>query len=106
MPAAVAVVEKIGGTNNLRINVCTVTMDNSYPSPGGEAVTANQFGLNTITALFIQPASGFVGEYIAADGKIVVRYGDNNNASDSALVEVADTTDLSAVIFTVLALGR
>jgi hypothetical protein len=41
----------------------------------------------------------------APNKKIVMRWGDNNNAADAPGVQVADTTDLSAVTIRVEAQG-
>lgn len=102
MAATQAVVQK-SKIQGLRANVVTVTMDNSYPT-NGEAVTANGFGLQSISLLILEPNSGYVPEYVASSGKVVVRWVDTTT-DGAALAEVANTTDLSAVVFRGLAIG-
>lgn len=76
----------------------TITFDASYPT-GGEAITPATFGLTFLNHLVITDNAG-------AD---VVAW-DRTNAKLVAYVrttgvEVADTTDLSALVISVLALG-
>jgi hypothetical protein len=87
-----------------RISVTTVTGDSSYET-GGEALTANQLGLSRITALVPVPNTGYIPVWDAANSKLKIFYGDNNNASDGPLIEIPNATDVSAVTFTVLAFG-
>lgn len=88
-----------------RISVTTITGDSSYAT-GGYAITANQVNFSRITAVLAVGANtGYVPVWDAANSKLKVFYGDNNNASDGPLIEVPAATDLSAVSFTVLAFG-
>lgn len=90
--------------SRLRLNVVRVTFDSSYPT-GGESLTAAQLGLNKVTVVIPLTASGYVGEYDLTNSKLKAFYGDNNNASDGPLVEVANTTDLSAVTMNLVVIG-
>jgi hypothetical protein len=88
-----------------RISVETVTGDSSYAT-GGYAITPNQFGFVRISAVVpVGANTGYVPSWDATNSKLKVFYADNNAASDSALIEVAAATDLSAVSFTVIAFG-
>lgn len=73
----------------------TLAFDSSYPT-GGETLIKSQVGLQTIDRMNIQ-AAGYVCQYDSANNKVLVYYGDNNNASDGPLIEVPNTTDLSAL---------
>lgn len=65
---------------------------------GGLAISANKCGLGSISAVTVSGAStlGYVPVWDRTNGKLQMFYGDNNNASDGPLIEVPDTTDLSA----------
>jgi hypothetical protein len=72
----------------------TIALDSSYPT-GGEAI---DLGLNErVDFLVTSPSGGYVGLWDATNQKLLMYYGDNNNASDGALIQVPDTTDLSAL---------
>lgn len=77
----------------------TFAFDSSYPT-GGEALAAadivNQFpgGVEQIT---IENAGGYIFKWDRANAKILAYFGDNDNASDGPLIEIANTTDLSAL---------
>jgi hypothetical protein len=75
--------------------VGTIAFDSSYPT-GGEAL---DIGSASEVILHVQagPKSGYVFEFDYANQKLLAYYADNNNASDGALIQVPDTTDLSAV---------
>ena len=89
----------------------TITFDSSYPT-GGEAVTVAQLGLTLLENLQVQPGLGSTTTaYVPAwdrsktSPKVQAFMGDNNNASDGPLIEVANTTDLSALIVGFTATG-
>lgn len=77
----------------------TITFDSSYPT-GGEAVTPANFGLTAITDIQLEGDDGYVLRWDRSTTapKLLAYMGDNNNASDGPLIEVANTTDLSAVV--------
>jgi hypothetical protein len=67
---------------------------------GGIAVAASQFGTFTqLIDLDVRPSAGYVPEWDEAAGKVIVYVGDNDNAADAPLVEVANATDLAAINF-------
>lgn len=71
--------------------------DSSYPT-GGEALTAAQLGLKQIETLeVVESPDGYFFDYDRANSKLKAFYVDNNNASDGPIIQVPDTTDLSAV---------
>lgn len=79
----------------------TVALDSSYPT-GGEAFNAeSESGFSDVFTVQVLPKSGYIFEYVdsatAANRKIKAYYADYNAAADGALIEVPDTTDLSAV---------
>ena len=74
----------------------TLTFDDSYPT-GGEAITAANVGLNrAIDRIIIESAAGYVFKYDKANKKVLAYYADYDASSDGALIQVANTTDLSA----------
>ena len=75
-----------------------VDFDNNYPA-GGEPLTAEQLGMAAEVGIVVaQCTGGFVFEYDHAEHTLKAFQGDNDNAADAPLIEVADTTDLSAVV--------
>jgi hypothetical protein len=104
MGVTVTPLEAPRAEGNRRKVRATVLFDSSYPT-GGEAVTAQSFGLSEIFDLTVLDAAGYDPAYDAPNKKIVMRWGDNNNAADAPGVQVADTTDLSAVTIRVEAQG-
>jgi hypothetical protein len=79
----------------------------------GVAVTKASFDLwHSMVGLDVRSSGGYIAEYVPttagvlSSGKIVVYYGDNNNASDGVLIEIPDTTDISATNFRFRAEGR
>lgn len=99
--AAVATILKdipIGATEHLYIG--TIALDSSYPT-GGESIdpAANtRFEhLNAKGGGTAASGLGYGFEWNKAAQKLVVTYGDNNNAADGPAIEVPNTTDLSAM---------
>lgn len=85
-----------------REHTVDVTFDSSYPT-GGEAYTAGLFGLSQITSLRVASGGGlYVPEIDKANSKIIMG---EAGADGAPLDEVANTTDLSAVTITVVAVG-
>lgn len=83
----------------LAVRTRLISFDSSYPT-GGESLTAADLGFedNAANLIVLVPSkSGYVFEYDGANAKIKAYYGDNNNASDGPLIEVPNTTDLSAI---------
>lgn len=75
-----------------------LAFDNSYVT-NGEPVTPAQLGFenDALDVILIEPSGGYTFEYDHTNQKILVRYGDNNNAADGPLIEVPNATDLSAL---------
>lgn len=94
---------QIAGTK--RVVRGTVTFDSSYPT-GGEAFTPASLGLTGLEQMFVQPGTYVVNWNRSAASPLLLAYmGDNNNASDGPLIEVANTTDLSALVLQFEAIG-
>lgn len=75
----------------------TIAFDSSYPT-GGEALSKSTIGLgDRLDSIVFEPAGGYVPVYDYTNEKVKMFMGDNNNAADGPLIEVADTTDLSAL---------
>jgi hypothetical protein len=89
----------------LRVRRGTVTFDSSYPT-GGEAVTAGSFGLSEIEFLLVigTRGSGYVVEFVPSTSKLKALWVDTT-VDGAPLAEVANTTDLSAVVADVIAFG-
>lgn len=83
-----------------KFQVGALAFDSSYPT-GGESVS---FGFSP-TIVLLQPASGYVFEYDADNGKVLAYYADYDAGADGALIQVADETDLDAVSTVYLAIG-
>lgn len=79
-----------------RFEIVDLAFDASYPT-GGEALTAATLGFATIDFVLVEPAAGYSFEYDHANSKVIARYGDLNAAGDGPLIQIPDTTDLSAV---------
>lgn len=92
--AATATVTKkygIGGTATLYVG--TIAFDSSYPT-GGEAIDVS--GNERLEVVLAQHAS-YTFEWDQNDQKLKVGWGDYSAAADGAHVEVANTTDISAL---------
>jgi hypothetical protein len=90
-----------------RVVITESTLDNSYIT-NGEPLTAAEFGLASIEAIIATPANndGYVPSWDRTNSKLIMLYGDNNNAADGPLIEVPNTTDLSAVQVTLQVIGK
>ena len=103
---------KVNGSPSRYENKVTIAFGNAtltYPS-GGIPLTKASLGLPNVidSLLFIDEANadGFVYKYDATNAKIRIYQGDNNNASDSALIElVAATAAPAATTLIVRATG-
>jgi hypothetical protein len=78
------------------LRIIHVDFDSSYPT-GGESFTPADAGFPVIYALIAEPKSGYIFEYDYTNEKIKAYYCDYDSGSDDVLIEVANTTDLSAV---------
>jgi hypothetical protein len=93
--------ELIGQT---RRQLVAVTMDASYPT-GGESLTPAMLGLTTIAFVYGPIVLGYAPVYDYANSLLMAYWVDNNAVADSAMIEVADTTDLSTVVFRLEVVG-
>lgn len=87
----------------------TVTFDSSYAT-GGEALLPTALGLSSkIEFVSFSPASGYVFEYDYTNSKVKAyntTKGGSIPSGGAAGVEVASTTDLSAVTCQYIAFGN
>lgn len=94
----------------VRIRYATITMDNSYAT-GGEAVSADQFGLYSLDAVFPAGGSG-VNLAVDSTGLKILSYGTNTTTQTTTtlatvgLTQIPSATDLSTVAFKVLVVGH
>lgn len=72
-----------------------LAFDNSYPT-GGEPLSASMLQLAEVFFVDVPPNAGLVFQYDYTNSKLMVFQGDNNNAADGPLVEIANAVDLSA----------
>jgi hypothetical protein len=72
-------------------------------STNGVAVTAAQLGLGQVTDLIIDPAAGYVFQYLPSTGKIKAFW--TGAGLSAVLAEVTDSTSLSGITFTWRAIG-
>lgn len=87
-----------------------VTLDSAYAS-GGETVTADQFGLRTIKAIFPADAEGYVVEPVKSTDstwllKVFVSHTPDTNSATAAPLESSVGRDLSAVTIPLLVFGN
>lgn len=86
--------------------ILQVTFDNSYPT-GGEALDFKQYTGFTPAVMFFQERAGLGGytfRYDYANKKIMVFWVDTT-VDGKEMVEVVNTTDLSALVVDVLLIG-
>lgn len=80
---------------NYRLVTGTIAFDSSYPT-GGEALDLSG-KLKTLKSVMLENKSGYVFEYDYANKLVKAYYYDYDAGADGAAIEVANTTDLSAV---------
>lgn len=80
------------------LRIVSIAFDNSYPT-NGEPLTFADLGFSDApdVVVCIGGHKGYSFDYDATNQKVLVYWGDNNNASDGPAVEVANTTDISAI---------
>jgi hypothetical protein len=93
--SAIVTIKKKTKFLNVNAVIADIALDSSYPT-GGEAISASQFGLNSIDFVMPSFSAGYDAEYDHANKKLKMF---------TAGSEVTDTTDLSAVTVRVLAIG-
>lgn len=95
--------EENASGGNLRVRRAKVTFDNSYDA-GGEAVTAADFGMNTLVAVIpVGGPAGYSVQFDVANSKLAAYR--TGTSADTALNEVTAAVNLSAVSYYVLAIG-
>ncbi len=73
----------------------SLAFDSSYPT-GGESVDLSNI-FSDIHLVLIEPKAGYVFEYDYTNKKVKAYWADYDGAADAVLIEVTDTTDLSAL---------
>ena len=82
-------------SGRLKMEIGTIAMDSSYRT-GGEDITFPSFETNPVVVL-IESEDGYIFKYDRANGKVMAYYADYDAASDGALIQVGNATDLSSV---------
>lgn len=83
------------GGKRLKEMFFTIDLDSSYPT-GGEALDLSG-DFNDLLLVQIEPMAGYIFVYDYDNKKVIAYYADYDAGADGALIEVADTTDLSAL---------
>lgn len=88
-----------------KIVLADVTMDSSYPSPGGEVVTPAQLGLSGINHVVVgsPPLGGFAAGWDPSTNAISLWV--STTGADTPLIELANTESAATAIVPVCALG-
>jgi hypothetical protein len=92
-----------GGLGNKNIAIYDITFDSSYPT-GGEALVPSDIGFDIIDYFTATSDTGYHFMYNYST-TLEAWWADNNASSDTALVEVANTTNLSAVVVRTMFIG-
>lgn len=93
-----------------QLNVAFVSWawDATYPA-GGEAATANQLGMSTISAVIpvSSNTAGFAYNWDAANSKLQAFYGNYDSTADGPLIDIAvgDTAMLTGIVTTLMVIG-
>lgn len=100
----------------------SITFDSSYPT-GGEALAASAFGLNEITLMLCETASGYMFQYDHSNAKLKAYYPraaltgslvvsgeaatltDDTDVAAAAGAEVGNAIDLHTITTRVMAIG-
>ena len=88
---------KEGILGDLRYKVLTLAFDSSYPT-GGESFTASDVGMDFFHLVECNSDDGYVFKWDKANAKILAYYADYDAGADGALIQAANTLDLSATI--------
>lgn len=97
-----AIESDIQGTQNVEYG--TIELPASYAA-GGPALGTAKFGLTTVNFVQFEQPAGYVFGYDRTNDKVKVFYG-NYDGSDGPLIEVADTTNVAALVCRFRAEGR
>ncbi len=98
-------VDKVEQVGNSFLFWGSATFDASYPTGGEAFAITSPVKIEKIDQLRAN-GGGYVGEWDAANQKLKAMYSDNNNAADGPLIQVPDTTDLSAVTVGFIGVGQ
>lgn len=83
----------------------TITFDSSYPT-GGEPLSVSNIKLSSkVEFIQVSPADGYVFEYDYSNGKVIAYDTTSDATAPAPGKEVANTTDLSAVVCNFIAFG-
>lgn len=87
-----------------------VTLDSSYAA-SGETITADQFGLRTIKAIWPSHAKGYIVEPVKSTDstwllKVYVSHTPDTNSATAAPLQSSTARDLSAVVIPLLIVGN
>lgn len=108
MAATVTVLNRTKLGHNFNVAICTWAWDATYPA-GGEAATANQLGMTTISAVIpvSSNTAGYVYNWDAANSKLQAYYSNNDSTADGPLIDIAagDTAMLTGIVTTLLVVG-
>lgn len=105
MAVSVSVTADLGSQGGYQVmKVVAITMDSSYAT-GGESVTAAACKMGKIDTLLPIAHAGYVPVWDSANSKILAYWVDTTVDGD-ALAEVTATTDLSAVVFPAIVIGK
>lgn len=86
----------LGGTGNRSLRVVSIAFDSSYPT-GGEPFAPADIGFLTFDFVYAESAVGYIFRYDYTANTLLAYYQNVVAGADSALIQVAATTDLSAV---------
>ncbi|MFA5383992.1 MAG: hypothetical protein WC364_04910 [Eubacteriales bacterium] len=79
--------------NGVRLVTGTIDFDSNYQT-GGESISVP---LNEVKGMLIENKSGFVFQYDRTNKKVLAYWADYDAVTDEALIQVANTTNLSTL---------
>lgn len=100
--ASVAINDRLK-MSNANVSIGDITIG-TYAT-NGVAVTAAQFGMNTLKFVLASPTAGYVFQYDYANQKLKAYYADYDGSADGALIEVANSANLGSVVARTIAVG-
>lgn len=108
MAATITILNRTKLGHNFNVALATWAWDDAYPA-GGEAATANQLGMTTVSAVIpvSSNTAGYVYNWDAANSKLQAYYADYSTTTDGPLIDIAagDTAALTGIVTTVLVIG-
>lgn len=92
-------------SGNRRLRVVQFTTDTDYPT-GGYPLAEAALGFSVIDLVIVGPSGGYVAQYDYVNEKLMILFGDNNNAADGPLIEVAAGADaITGLLFRGIVIG-